>query len=172
MPWFYILVSINKHCDTWLVSECLPVEKLWLMTCSFKKETSVGVALGCNHPEITFTLVVWICRWILNKVTDKMRHYRCVVTGGKWWNSAEEMVGVCLVVQCMLYEWVCAFDLVMLWASPRPHACFWIKWHCLLAACFSNQIGKKKKIPTKELNDVELYRLGMSSIKCSKYLTS
>lgn len=121
MPWFYILVSINKHCDTWLVSECLPVEKLWLMTCSFKKnETSVGVALGCNHPEIIFTLLVWMCRWILNKVTDKMRHYRCVVTG-EWWNSAEEMVGVCLVVQCMLYQWVCAFDLVNALSFPPGH---------------------------------------------------
>lgn len=45
MPWFYILVSINKHCDTWLVSECLPVEKLWLMTCSLKKWNIIGSCL-------------------------------------------------------------------------------------------------------------------------------
>lgn len=143
MPWFYILVSINKHCDTWLVSECLPVEKLWLMTCSLKKGNISGSCLRLQPSWNYFLLLVWICRWILNKVTDEIRHYRCVVIGGKWWNSAEEMVGVCLVVQCMLYQWVCAFDLVMLWASSRPRACFWIKWRCLLAACFSNQIGKK-----------------------------
>lgn len=169
MPWFYILVSINKHCDTWLVSECLPVEKLWLVTCLLKKGNISGSCLRLQPSWNFFYTPCLDMQMDSNKVTDKIRHYRCVVIGGKWWNSAEEVVGVCLVVQCMLYQWVCAFDLVMLWASPRPRACFWIKWHCLLAACFSNQIGKK--IPTKELNDVALYRLEMSSIKYSKYLT-
>lgn len=50
---------------------------------------------------------------MLNKVTDKIRHYKFAVVGGKSSNSAEEVVGVCFVVQCMLYQYV-LFNLLML----------------------------------------------------------
>lgn len=142
MPWFYILVSINKHCDTWLASECLPVEKLWLTTCSLK-ETSVGVALGCSHPEMIFTLLVWICRWILNKVPDKIRHYSCVVTGGEWWNS-EEMVGLCLVVQCMLLSVSVCFWLGNALSFPQA-TCMFLNQVALSMSCLFLQSNWQKK---------------------------
>lgn len=69
----------------------------------------MGVDLDWDHLKIVFIIIVLTCKWILNKVADKIRHYRFAVTGGKLRNSAEEMVGVCVVVQCMLYQWVCAF---------------------------------------------------------------
>lgn len=143
MPWFYILVSINKHCDTWLVSECLPVEKLWLMISSLKKGNIKWIAFGCNHPDIIFTLLVWICIWILSKVTDKMRHYKCVVVGGKWWNSCwRNGRGLPCGPMYALSVGMCFWLGNALSFPQATYACFWIKWHCLLAACFSNQIGK------------------------------
>lgn len=66
---------------------------------------------------------------------------------------------------------VCAFDLVNALSFPQA-TCMFLNQVALSISCLFLKSNWQKQSLQKELNDVALYRLEMSSIKYSKHLTS
>lgn len=108
MPWFYILVSINKHCDTWCSCTWLQIvpPKLW-KNCSFCFEVWTYLSLRTweifNFIVLTPVLVVIHPASSISKYTLEYSVFILFQTGC----FCQSCNANCLTVKRLCQLWLC-----------------------------------------------------------------